>query len=187
MEPFSTVLMAGAGIALQGFGMASSYDAAKRQTAAQRQQIEAEKKIEAQKRQAMELSNRRQQVENFRNAQRMRAVALTNATSQGASSGSGLQGGYGQIANQANWNALGMSQNLEIGRNIFGLNSQISDQKISMAEAQRDMQFGNSLTQLGGQLVNSAGAFGKLASGFAPSTPTPQRSTFDPTRIGSLY
>lgn len=92
-----------------------------------------EQQIEAQRFQAMELDARRQTMDAIRNEQRARALGLTNATSQGAAQGSGLQGGYGQISGQANQNILGIGQNLDIGRAIFGFNSGISQQKLAYA------------------------------------------------------
>lgn len=92
-----------------------------------------EQGVEAQRFQAMELDARRQTMDAIRNNQRARALGLTSATQQGAQFGSGLQGGYGQISGQTNTNLLGIGQNLEIGRNIFGLNSQITQQKLAYA------------------------------------------------------
>lgn len=95
-----------------------------------------ERQIEGQRQQAMEIDARRRGLEVIRNQQRARAVALTNATAQGASRGSGLQGGYGQISGQSNVNAMGIQQNLLIGQNIFGLNNQITDQRLAYSDLQ---------------------------------------------------
>lgn len=96
--------------------------------------ISDEQGVERQKAQAMEVDARRQQLEVVRNQQRARAVGLTAATAQGASKGSGLQGGYGQASGQAGVNLQGIQQNLEIGRNIFGLNTDISTNRIAQNE-----------------------------------------------------
>jgi hypothetical protein len=97
-----------------------------------------EQQIEGQRMQAMNLDARRRSLEVLRNQQRARAVALTNANAQGAARGSGLQGGYGQIAGQTGVNMLGISQNLQIGQNIFGLNNQITGQKQAYSDLQYD-------------------------------------------------
>lgn len=93
--------------------------------------IAAERGVQEQQRRAMELDGRRQQMEIIRNQQRARALALTGATAQGAAQGSGLQGGYGQISGITGTNMLGVSQALDIGRSIFGLNQNISDQRVA--------------------------------------------------------
>lgn len=167
MEPFSTALMFGAGLGFKAYGMMAGSDAADKYNQAQIQKINLEKQVEEQRRKAMELDARRKQLENFRQVQRARSAALTNATSQGAAQGSGLQGGYGQITAQGAWNSAGISQNLEIGRNIFGINSQITDTNITLANSQRDLQRAQGYTSFGGDLMNSAPGFGRLATGIS--------------------
>lgn len=103
--------------------------------------------IEEQKQKAMELDARRQQLEVIRNQQRGRALALTTATSQGASRGSGLQGGYGQISGQTGVNLLGIQQNLDIGRNIFGINQGISDSRVAQADLQHTYELQQAANQ----------------------------------------
>lgn len=93
-----------------------------------------ERQAEAQRFQAMELDARRKQTEMIRNQQRARSLALSSATAQGSSRGSGLQGGYAQISGQTGFNLMGVQQNLEIGRNIFNINSAITDQKLAFAD-----------------------------------------------------
>lgn len=93
--------------------------------------IQSQQAIEGQRMQAMELDARRQRMENLRQAQRARAMGTIAATSQGALFSTGLQGGRGQISGQTGVNALGIQQNLEIGRNIFAQNAQISQGQIA--------------------------------------------------------
>lgn len=90
--------------------------------------------MERQRLQAMEIDARRSQTEIIRNQQRARALAVTTATAQGASRGSGLQGGYGQISGQTTYNALGVQQQLDLGRNMFNLNSQLAGQRTQMVD-----------------------------------------------------
>jgi hypothetical protein len=110
-----------------------------------------EQGLEGQRRQAMETEGRRKQLEVIRNQQRYRAIALTNATAQGAGRGSGLQGGYGQIAGQSGVNMLGIQQNLQIGRNMFDLNALITGQKQQYA----DLQYNYAVQQAGNQTTKS--------------------------------
>jgi hypothetical protein len=93
-----------------------------------------QKEIETQKRQAMEVDARRQQLEIIRGQQRARALGLTNATSQGSSKGSGLQGGYGQASGQAGTNLVGVQQALQSGENIFNANAAITGFNSQMAD-----------------------------------------------------
>lgn len=171
----------------------------------QKKQIQYEQANENTRRNFMEISARRQQLENFRNFQRQRATALENATTQGASQGSGLQGGYAQVRGQSEWNALGINQGLYMGRSIFDTNAMISQSKIAQANASLLMQQGQ-LTQQRGQMklqegsdqmslgmsfIGGAGAGGRLAGQFFPGAPTvPQNvraSTGGPANFNGAY
>ncbi len=125
-----------------------------------------QKNIEATKRQAMEVDARRQQLEIIRNQQRGRALGLTAATSQGASKGSGLQGGYGQISGQSGTNLLGVQQNLQSGRNIFDSNANITDLNSQMA----DLQYGYQVQQANNQTAKSNLMYGYAESNAAFQT-----------------
>lgn len=111
-----------------------SLDAANASRAINQQIVGYEREVEAQRKQAMELDARRRQLEVIRNQQRARSIAITNATAQNAGRGTGLQGGYGQISGQSGVNLLGIQQNLQIGQNIFGLQSQITDQRLAYSD-----------------------------------------------------
>lgn len=155
MEPISTGMqLAGLGFKLAGF--LGGQDSAKEYNETQRQQALLEQAAENERRKQMELMARRQQMEVIRNAQRARSLALQNATNQGAQFGSGLQGGYGQVAADANYNLLGINQNLQIGRALFANSAAQSQNRMRMADARSEMQFWDSLGGLGGQLISSA-------------------------------
>lgn len=157
-----------------------------------------EQQENAQRQQAMVLSNQRQQTENIRNSQKAQALGLSTAVNQGAQFGSGLQGGQSAAKDQENYNALGFSQNLQIGQNLFGLSNNISSQKINLygvqtSEAQAKAQyqgtqaglqgqaaFDTGLTSLGKDLVGGAGTLGKLF----PSTPS--SSGYSSASFGTL-
>lgn len=116
--------------------------------------IQAEQQIQAQQAQAMEIDARRQQLEVIRNQQRNRALALATGVGQagqGAISGSALQGAYGQASGQSGVNLLGIQQNLQIGRNIYGLNQTISGNQIAM----NDLQHTYALQQAQNQTAKS--------------------------------
>lgn len=123
-----------------------------------------EQKINAQKQEAMQLSGRRQQLEIFRNQQRMRAQATNAAVNQGAQLGSGLQGGLAQVDDQSMFNAQGVNQNLEIGQNIFGINNDISSKKMQLARIGADQATATGVSSLGGALVKDGPVIGQLSN-----------------------
>lgn len=149
------------------YGKFSGSQDASKYAELEKQQAGFEMGINDQKRNQMELNGRRQLLENFRNAQRLRAQGINSATNQGAQLGSGLQGGLAQNTSQANYNALGVTQNLQIGRNIFGLNDQISGVKMQMADVKSNMATDQGWASLGGSILTSAGTISNLGkSGF---------------------
>lgn len=182
MAAITAAVMAGtmaAGIATQAYGASKQYEASKEQAAASKAIYGDEIQQDALRRQAMELSADRQSKEIVRNAQRARAMSLNATTTQGGQTGnvsSALGGSYGQESGQTNTNLLGLYQNLQLGRNMFDLNSLINQQKMVMADASSKMALGQGISGIGGGLVSSAGAFGNLSNGFGfgnqPSAPS---------------
>jgi len=161
MGPLSFVV--GAGLSIAGFIGGS--DVAEKQAAEQKAIAADQLKLEAQKKQAMELDANRRQLEVFRNLQRARSLGLVNATAQGAGSSSGLHGGYGQAAGEANTNMLGINQALQIGRTMFDINADMSQHKMALADLGADASFYSGLGSLGNSLMGASGSIGKLASG----------------------
>jgi hypothetical protein len=92
------------------------------QVAAQNQQVDASIKAETARFQQMKLISAREQRDVIRNAIIARSIALSGATASGAEGGSGLQGGFAQIAAQRNDLLLGIFQNTGIGSAIFEAN-----------------------------------------------------------------
>lgn len=169
MEPFSIMAMTAIGLGLQAFGMNKKEHAGEDYNRAQVAEIQAEQQIESQKQRVMELDANRRSIENVREAQRARAIALATGVGKGQSGmglGSGVEGAFGGIAGQAGWNSENISNKLEIGRNVFGINSMISGYKVQMANAQKDIGDAQGYSDLGKSLVGSAPAFGRLTSGF---------------------
>lgn len=166
MPAITGTVLAVAGIASGGAGAFASISGSRRQAEAQQQEIEAQQKQEALRRKAMELDARRRSVEVLRNQQRARSLALATSTAQGASLGSGLQGGYGQIAGQSNTNLLGISQGLQTGEANFDLNSQISAARMNMASAGAQVALGAGLSSFGSSLMNASSTFNRIGMGF---------------------
>lgn len=155
---------------LAAVGLISSIFGGIQKTQAAEQSAEASKRIagletqqDAIRKQAMEVSARRQQMEVLRNQQRARSLALNNATSQGAQFGSGLQGGYGQVGGQSGVNALGINQALQSGEQMFGLNAQINQQKMNIADASSTAAMGAGLSSLGSGILGNLGTIKNLS------------------------
>jgi len=100
--------------------------------------LQGQQDIQTQQFNAMNLDAQRKQLEVVRQAQRARSLALATATAQGANKGgtSALGGAYGQVAGQTNTNLQGIAQNLQIGKNIFGLNAGITNQRVGLNDLQ---------------------------------------------------
>lgn len=164
MDPL-TLGISAVGLGIQAFGGYSAARKAKEAYGIQSQITGLESQVNQQRQTAMELSARRQSMEIFRNNQRARSLALNNATNQGASYGnsSGLPGGLAQVQDQSTVNLSGVNQNLEIGRNIFGLDDQISKQKLALSGVQSQMMTDQSISQLGGSIAGSAKTLGSIA------------------------
>lgn len=158
------------GLGLGAAGAITGTIGAFRTAGAQRNIAELEAKIEAQRKQAMELDARRRSIEVVRNQQRASALGLTAATAQGAQSagvaGSGYYGGQAQVLGQSNFNLLGISQNLEIGRNIFDLNAKISKEKMNIADSQTLTALGQGLMGFGGALTGNLDKLGNLMGNY---------------------
>lgn len=173
MDPISASLMA-VGLGMQIFGGVSSASTQKQIAASSGRVAGLEQQADAQRKQQMELDANRKQLEVFRNSQRARALALNNATSSGSQFGSGLQGGYGQIAGASGTNLLGIGQNLEIGENLFGINSKISSEKMMQASLGGDLASSQAISGIGKSFSGAAmpaGALGSSLSGIFGGSP----------------
>lgn len=164
MDPISAGLGI-IGLGMNIFGGFSSAGEASKQAALSQQIGAQEQDINSQKHDQMMLSARRQQVENFRNVQRARAMGLNAAVSQGAQFGSGLQGGQAQATNQGYENDLGINQGVAIGNNIFADNSKISGLRSQISASQSSQATDQGIASLGSSLMGGAKTFGNLASG----------------------
>lgn len=160
----------GAGISAVGLGMSLFGGMSSSRSAQEAAQIQAkitglESNVNDQHEQAMQLDARRKSLEQIRLSQRAAAQATAVATMQGAQFGSGLQGGLGQITDQSTFNLQGINQNLAIGENIFGLDRQISSQKMALSKVQSNMASSQGLSSLGGSLMSAGPGIGRLSQG----------------------
>jgi hypothetical protein len=162
MDPITGMLgIAGAGLSVYSALMGSS---AAKQSANISSQIAGVQEQENQQRQlAMQISARRQQTEIIRNTQRARAMSLTTASNQGAAFGSGLSGAQAGIQGQGAYNLQGVNQQLQVGNAIFGMDSQIDQYKVQLAQLGGQEATYSGLGALGGALGRSAGPLGNMA------------------------
>lgn len=168
MDPISLAIGA-VGLGMQIFGGMGQAKDASRAAKISQDEARQEQGINDQKQQAMELSARRQQMEISRNAQRQRALATNSAVNQGAQFGSGLQGGLAEVTDQSLFNAVGVDSALETGRNINKYNSNISADKIAMADVQASSAQNAGFASLGGSLMKAGPIIGQLSGGFGKS------------------
>ena len=142
--------------AVEGAGLA------KKANDIQNQEIATQLSQDALRQQAMELSGRRQMLQNVRNAQMARSMALSTATNEGAQFSSGLAGAYGGISGQANTNTANISENLQIGRSMFGLEAQLSGEKQQMGMVQSEQATNQAVGSMFGSLGKIGGPLGNL-------------------------
>lgn len=135
------------GAVIQGVGAVTS-------AAGNAKAAEASKKAEKLREKQMNLESRRQKMQTYRNVLKARSEALTNATAQGAGSGSGIAGGLGQVTGEGAANILGISQGQQIGKGIFAANRQVTD--------------GQTLASFGGGLSSFGQTIGGLNFGDTP-------------------
>lgn len=157
------------GIGLVGLagGIAGSFETAagaKQKAQAEQAIAQLEMQADQQRRNAMEISARRQMLQTKRTAQQAGAIALSSAVNQGAQFSSSAQGGQQGVTSQGNYANLGVSQNLQIGENLFNINSEISGAKLTEAEAESKIAEGQGISSIFGAVGKSAGAFGNLLS-----------------------
>ena len=155
MDPISAIagITSIIGIGMSIFGSSAASAAARQEAAAEQQIVAQEEKINKQKQQQMELQVSRQQMQTIRNSQLARSMSLTTAVGQGAQFGTAVPGARGQTQGQAGTETLATSQNLQIGQNIFGLDSQINQYRQQVASLQGNIATDQGLASLGGDIT----------------------------------
>ena len=187
MDPISIGLgLVGLGTSI--FGGLNQARNAKQQARVSMEIARQEQGINEEKRKAMELNARRQQMEIFRNTQRARAQATQAAVTQGASLGSGLQGGLADVANQGLFDLFGVNSALTTGRKIAGYNDAISANKIELARLGGEAASAQALTSIGGSIMKVAPVAGQLFQGFGnPFGGGNYSGTYASSNTGGLY
>lgn len=159
---------AAVGLGFSAFGAYNQYTSAQKQASISQNIIGLEQQAEGQRRTAMELQARRQNMQILRQNQVARAMATQNATGQGAQYGTGLSAGLSQVQGQTGVNLSGLSQNLQIGENMFDINAQISQQKIAMSQAKAQEAEGAGISSFGKSLGGSITPLFNLGRQLAP-------------------
>jgi hypothetical protein len=144
-----------ASMVMSYLGGSKASEAAKQQSQLSAANAGLEMQVDQQRQAMMEINAKRQMTEVTRNMQRARAMSLASETSQGAQFGSISGGAQGAVSGQGNFNLAGIDAGLTIGRNIFGLNQQIDQNKIGMAQLGGDIATGQGMMAFGGALGNS--------------------------------
>lgn len=157
----------GAGFSIAGgvYSAITGSEDASAEAGIQKQEINTEMQENETRRTAMELTSRRQETQNIRQAQLARSMALSIGTNQGGGGfqqGSAAGGAYGSIGGQAGLNTLGISQNLQIGEKMFDLTGQMDREKMAMADAQARAAGHSAFGKLLGGIGSSAGGIGSL-------------------------
>jgi hypothetical protein len=89
-----------------------------------------------------------------------RAQATSAAVAQGASEGSGLQGGLSQVTGQAASNIQGINQGQDLGNQMFAANSMIST-------GQTYQSIGGGISGLGQSITNNYDMLSRRFPSFA--------------------
>lgn len=169
MDPISLAI-AGVGLGMKLFGgLSGSSDQSKYSAqiaAISQSNSQLEQEVNYQRNEAMEMTGRRQQMEDYRNIQRARAKGLNSAVNQGAQFGSGTAGGQAQATAQGTWNALGVSNMMQTSNNIFGLDNSITSNNAQITTLKSQMNSAlasdQGLASLGSSLMGGANTLSNL-------------------------
>jgi hypothetical protein len=152
------------GLALSAIGQAQQSKAQGEVYQADINTANLEMQVNAQRQQQMQLNFQRQSIENLRNVQKTQAQGMAAAVAGGAQFGSGAKGGQAQAAAQGAWTMESLSQNLQIGQQMFSLDNQIDQQKIAKAQAESSANKASGIAALGGDITKGAGNIAQLLS-----------------------
>lgn len=163
MEPITL----GIGLALSVFGTIGGVNAAKEKQRGQEMAIAAQSKAEKLREQSMVIDSARRRREMIRQAMIAKSQALTTATSQGASKGSGLQGAFGQISGGLAFGLEGVNQQEGIGHGLFAAQQELLQAQKVMASAETDSATYKGISSIGGTLISNIGPIGNLFNTYA--------------------
>ena len=177
---FGAGAMGPVGLGLEGIGVLGGIGAAIGGMSAAKGEYKTEQNIAQLEEQAnavkwnqTQLNFKRSQLQNLRNAQQGRSVALANASGSGAQFGSALGGGLGNVGGEYGTNAVNLSQNEQNAQQEFNINESISAQKMQESKYKSE-----AATWAGiGSIFGGAGSFGKSLVG-ASTNPAGATQTY---------
>lgn len=123
--------------------------------AGQQKQVAAQKQAEKLRERQMNVEAERAKREALRNAMRERAIANAVGVTQGASFGSGVQGGFSQIGSNAGQRFGDINTNQGIGQGLFDANAKFSEGGTTAA-------IGTGIMKLGAAAYQSSDELGRM-------------------------
>jgi len=112
---------------------------------------------------SMEAQAKRAQIETLRTAQRARALGVqAGATQTGSLTGSGVVAGIENTEAQGAYGLQGIANNLAFGRQMFGLDAQITQNRIQLAQLGGKAATDQSIASLGGSIMKAGPLVGSL-------------------------
>jgi mannitol-specific phosphotransferase system IIBC component len=153
MAVVTSTVIAGIGLALGAAGAATQYLGNRRVAKASKQQERVRQK-------QMNLDIARKRREAIRKMLVARATGVSNAANQGASlSDSAVQGGISQAVQSANISSSELSQNADLGGQMFSANAlEASGRGLS--------SFGGALSSWGSGLIQNSTQISRVGAGF---------------------
>jgi len=157
-----TSIIAGIGLAAGVVGAGTQLYGSMQQAEAQKKSFALSQQAESARKRAMDLDSQRKSFSIIREQQMARAQALANATSGGAQFGSGLQGGYGQVAGSSGNNFQAQQNSQEAGDQMFAINAAKGNSDANAAAAGSMASLGSGISSLGNMFVKDSGTIAKI-------------------------
>lgn len=154
-DPFS-IGTAAIGAGFEIYGGLEAAGIQKQMAATQSAMIGFEQQQNQVRRQAMEMGAYREQLQQVRNAQAARSMALSTGVSQGGQFSSGLQGAFASISGQANTNIGGISQGLQFGERMFDIDQNLSAAKMTYAQEQGKLAQAKGIQDIGSGIMGAS-------------------------------
>lgn len=176
------------GVGLQVAGFAKQQSAMKQQANFNQQVLQDQQAQEAVRQQAVTLDAQRRRRSIVRQGIQAQAVATSRATNQGvADPGSSIvNGSMGTIAGQTDRNLQSINQSQLLSNDMFGLNADITQNKVGASRAGSSAAAGAGLMSLGGALIKDEAVFDRVGNYlFSPKKTTPYQGTSNPVNYGS--
>lgn len=187
MDPVTiSAALAVVGVGTSLFGMFSQSHVASQVAGVSVSKAETEGQENDVRQSAMEMSGRRSQMEALRTAQRARAQAVQAGTNQGAQYGTGETAGAQHTTAEGDYGLQGIQGQLGFGRQLFGLDKQITADNIQLAQLKGQEATDQGISSLGQGITKAAGPLGNIFGGGKSSNAG--SSSFNPFNVtGSLY